>query len=134
MSFDLRRRLLAEAVGTGILVLFGAGSVVARTLGEGQLDYPGLGMVAIAIAVVIYAFGTTSGGARQPRVLSRERLESHYLAVDEVPNGQERAAASSSAANRFEAERRRGASAVMRSAPGHQVGALELHAQGHRGR
>jgi glycerol uptake facilitator protein len=66
MSADPARRLLAEAIGTGILVLFGAGSVVAAlTLGNGRLDYAGLGMVAItfalAIALAIYAFGNTSG-------------------------------------------------------------------------
>ena len=67
------RRLLAEAIGTGILVLFGAGSVVAAlTLGGGDLDYAGLGMVAItfalAIAVAIYAFGNTSGAHLNPAV------------------------------------------------------------------
>jgi glycerol uptake facilitator protein len=48
MSADLPRRLLAEAIGTGILVMFGAGSVVAAlTFGGGELDYAGLGMVAM---------------------------------------------------------------------------------------
>jgi glycerol uptake facilitator protein len=64
---------LAEAIGTGILVLFGAGSVVAAlTLGGGKLDYAGLGMVAItfalAIALAIYAFGNTSGAHLNPAV------------------------------------------------------------------
>ena len=73
MTAELPRRLVAEAIGTAILVLFGAGSVVAAlTLGDGQLDYAGLGMVAIAfavaIAVVIYAFGTTSGAHINPAV------------------------------------------------------------------
>jgi glycerol uptake facilitator protein len=73
MSADLSRRLLAEAIGTGILVMFGAGSVVAAlTVGGGELDYAGLGMVAItfglAIAVAIYAFGNTSGAHINPAV------------------------------------------------------------------
>jgi glycerol uptake facilitator len=73
MSADPARRLLAEAIGTGILVLFGAGSVVAAlTLGGGELDYAGLGMVAItfalAIALAIYAFGNTSGAHINPAV------------------------------------------------------------------
>ena len=60
-------------MGTGILVLFGAGSVVAALkMGGGELDYPGLGMVAIAfafaIAVAIYALGTTSGAHINPAV------------------------------------------------------------------
>jgi glycerol uptake facilitator protein len=73
MSADPVRRLLAEAIGTGILVLFGAGSVVAAlTVGGGELDYAGLGMVAItfalAIALAIYAFGNTSGAHLNPAV------------------------------------------------------------------
>jgi glycerol uptake facilitator protein len=73
MSADLSRRLLAEAIGTGILVMFGAGSVVAAlTVGGGELDYAGIGMVAItfglAIALAIYAFGNTSGAHINPAV------------------------------------------------------------------
>jgi glycerol uptake facilitator protein len=73
VSPDLGRRLVAEAIGTGLLVLFGAGSVVAalRT-GGGRLDYAGLGMVAIAFAIVIataiFAFGSTSGAHINPAV------------------------------------------------------------------
>lgn len=73
MAAQLSRRLLAELVGTALLVLFGAGSVVAALLiGNGTLDYPGLGMVALAfglvIAIVIYGFGSTSGAHINPAV------------------------------------------------------------------
>jgi glycerol uptake facilitator protein len=73
VNAELLRRLVAEAIGTAILVLFGAGSVVAAlTLGNGELDYAGLGMVAItfalAIALAIYAFGNTSGAHLNPAV------------------------------------------------------------------
>jgi glycerol uptake facilitator protein len=73
MEAPLGRRLFAEAVGTGILVLFGAGSVIAAlTLGGGELDYAGLGMIAIAfglvVALAIYAFGETSGAHINPAV------------------------------------------------------------------
>ena len=73
MDVSLARRIVAEMVGTGILVLFGAGSVVAALrLGGGELDYAGLGMIAFAfafaIAVAIYAFGTTSGAHINPAV------------------------------------------------------------------
>src|SRR5919106_997864 len=73
MTGELSRRLLGELVGTAILVLFGAGSVVAAlTVGQGALEYPALGMVAItfglAIAVAIYAFGNTSGAHINPAV------------------------------------------------------------------
>jgi glycerol uptake facilitator protein len=67
------RRLVAEAIGTALLVLFGAGAVVAAlTVGVGRLDYAGLGAVAIAfalvVALVIFAFGTTSGAHINPAV------------------------------------------------------------------
>jgi glycerol uptake facilitator protein len=70
---DFGRRLVAEAIGTALLVLFGAGSVVAAlTLGGGELDFAGLGMIALSfglvIAAVIYAFGTTSGAHINPAV------------------------------------------------------------------
>ena len=73
MQVSLAQRIVAEVVGTGILVLFGAGAVVAAlTMGGGTFDYAGLGMVAIAfafaIAVAIYAFGTTSGAHINPAV------------------------------------------------------------------
>ena len=73
MVGDLPRRLVAEAVGTLLLVLFGAGAVVAALLtGAGQLDYAGLGVIslsfAVVIAVVVYAFGSTSGAHINPAV------------------------------------------------------------------
>jgi len=73
MEADLARRLAAELVGTALLVLFGAGSVVATlTIGNGQLDYPALGFVALAfaivVAVVVYGFGPVSGAHINPAV------------------------------------------------------------------
>ena len=73
MDVSLLRRLLAEFIGTALLVLFGAGSVVAALiLGNGQLDYAGLGFIALAfgfvVALAIYAFGTTSGAHINPAV------------------------------------------------------------------
>jgi glycerol uptake facilitator protein len=73
MAPDLGRRLVAETIGTTLLVVFGAGSVVAAlTLGNGELNYAGLGMIALAfglvVAIVIYAFGTTSGAHINPAV------------------------------------------------------------------
>ncbi len=73
MSASLLRRLFAEFVGTGLLVLFGAGSVVAAlTFGGGRLDYAGLGIIALAfglvVALAIYAVGTTSGAHINPAV------------------------------------------------------------------
>jgi glycerol uptake facilitator protein len=73
MSAHLMRRVLAELIGTALLVFFGAGSVVAAIIaGDGRLDYAGLGVIGLAfglvIAVVVYGFGTTSGAHINPAV------------------------------------------------------------------
>jgi glycerol uptake facilitator protein len=73
MSAHLMRRVLAELTGTSLLVFFGAGSVVAAIIaGNGQLDYAGLGVIGLAfglvVAVIVYAFGTTSGAHVNPAV------------------------------------------------------------------
>lgn len=69
----LGRRLLAELIGTALLVVFGAGAVIAALrVGDGELDYAGLGMIGISFALVIsaavYAFGGVSGGHINPAV------------------------------------------------------------------
>jgi glycerol uptake facilitator protein len=54
MALDLGRRLLAKAIGTALLVVFGAGAVLAAlTIGKGKLDFAGLGVIAISFALVI---------------------------------------------------------------------------------
>lgn len=73
MSGSLVRRTAAEFVGTALLIVFGPGSVVAALrLGGGSLDYAGLGMIAVSfglvVALVIYAFGSTSGAHINPAV------------------------------------------------------------------
>jgi glycerol uptake facilitator len=73
MNASLGRRLLAEFVGTALLVIFGAGALVAALgMGQGELDYAGLGIVAISFALVVaaavYVFGTTSGAHINPAV------------------------------------------------------------------
>lgn len=73
MDASLVRRLAAEAVGTALLIVFGPGSVAAAlTVGRGRLDYAGLGVVALSfglvVAVVVYAFGATSGAHINPAV------------------------------------------------------------------
>jgi glycerol uptake facilitator protein len=90
MTPDLGRRLVAETLGTALLVLFGAGSVVAALrAGEGQLDYAGLGMVALAfalvIAVVIYAFGKTSGAHINPAVTLALVGRGRFPAAEALP-------------------------------------------------
>lgn len=73
MNSALVRRLAAEGVGTALLVLFGPGSVIAAlTVGDGALDYAGLGFVALAfgfvVALIIYGFGPVSGAHINPAV------------------------------------------------------------------
>jgi hypothetical protein len=54
MTASLSGRELAEFPGTALLVLFGAGSVVAALeVGGGRLDYTGLGIVALASGLVV---------------------------------------------------------------------------------
>ena len=70
---ELSRRLAAEAVGTFLLVLFGAGAVAASLrLTDGAFTPAavvaiGLGF-AIGIAVAVYAFGDVSGAHINPSV------------------------------------------------------------------
>ncbi|NJC68516.1 MIP family channel protein [Planosporangium thailandense] len=73
MSAHLSRRVLAELIGTALLVFFGAGSVVAAIIaGNGRLDYAALGFVGLTfglvIAIAVYGFGTTSGAHINPAV------------------------------------------------------------------
>lgn len=90
MSDNLGRRLAAETLGTALLVLFGAGSVVAALrAGDGRLDYAGLGMIALAfalvIAVAIYAFGKTSGAHINPAVTIALVGRGRFPASEAVP-------------------------------------------------
>ncbi len=73
MAPTLSHRVAAEALGTALLVLVGAGSVVAALrAGGGEITYAGLGFVslafAIVVAVVVYGFGPVSGAHINPVV------------------------------------------------------------------
>ncbi len=90
MSITLTRRLVAEFVGTALLVLFGPGSVVAALrLGEGTLDYGGLGFIALSfglvVAVVIYGFGAVSGAHINPAVTFMLAVTRRFPWVEVVP-------------------------------------------------
>lgn len=90
MTAGLARRLLGEAIGTALLVLFGAGAVVAALeLDAGKLDYAALGAVALAfalvIAVVIFAFGTTTGAHINPAVTIALAARRRFPARETVP-------------------------------------------------
>lgn len=88
--FGLARRVVAEAAGTAMLVLFGAGSVLAAlTLGGGELTYAGLGFIALAfaivIAVVIYGLGPVSGAHINPAVTVALAVTGRFRWVEVAP-------------------------------------------------
>jgi glycerol uptake facilitator protein len=90
VNADLGRRLLAELVGTALLVVFGAGAVVAALeVGHGQLDYAGLGIIgfsfALVIAAVVYMFGTTSGAHINPAVTFSLAVVRRFPWVEVIP-------------------------------------------------
>ncbi|HZK58739.1 MAG TPA: MIP/aquaporin family protein [Cryobacterium sp.] len=90
MQYGLVRRLVAEAVGTAILVLFGAGSVIAAlTIGKGHLDFAGVGFIAlafaIAIAVAVYGFLPVSGAHINPAVTFALAVTRRFPWVEVVP-------------------------------------------------
>lgn len=72
MAPALTRRCAAEFVGTALLIVFGPGSVVAALTVGKTVDYAGLGVIALSfglvVAIVIYAFGSTSGAHINPAV------------------------------------------------------------------
>src|SRR6476620_3352015 len=75
-SFSLAQRLFAEAIGTGLLVFIGAGSVPAILLLEGGSKAPfsgaDLGFISMAFGLIItalvYAIGKVSGCHINPAV------------------------------------------------------------------
>jgi glycerol uptake facilitator protein len=90
VNADLGRRLLAEFVGTALLVIFGAGAVVAALeVGNGKLDYAGLGIIAISfalvIAAVVYMFGSTSGAHINPAVTFSLAVVRRFPWVEVIP-------------------------------------------------
>lgn len=69
----LARRLIAEVLGSFVLVVLGTGAVVAAlTMGKGALSFTGLGVISLAfgfaILVAVHAFGAVSGAHINPAV------------------------------------------------------------------
>lgn len=90
MTPKLMRRLVAEMLGTAVLVIFGVGTVLAAlTAGNGELTYPGVGFIAlgfaIAIAVAIYAFLAVSGAHINPAVTFALAVTKRFPWTEVVP-------------------------------------------------
>jgi glycerol uptake facilitator-like aquaporin len=68
------RRPVVEAWGTGLLILFGPGSVVAAlAVGDGVLDYAGLGMIALSFGQDTEPSRATPGAAGRRNKAERPR-------------------------------------------------------------
>ncbi|HET6502451.1 MAG TPA: MIP/aquaporin family protein [Amycolatopsis sp.] len=90
MSAHLGRRLVAELIGTALLVIFGAGALVAALkVGGGQINYAGIGIVALSfalvVAAVIYMFGKTSGAHINPAVTVALAVVRRFPWIEVVP-------------------------------------------------
>ena len=72
MTNSLLRRCAAEMIGTALLIVFGPGAVVAALTVGKAVDYAALGVIGLSfglvVAIVIYAFGSTSGAHINPAV------------------------------------------------------------------
>jgi MIP family channel proteins len=86
MSVSLTRRLAAEAIGTGLLVILGPGAAAVSAARGGSITLEGVAACnGLAILVLIYALGHISGAHFNPGVTLSFAVFRHFQVRDVVP-------------------------------------------------
>ena len=86
MATALPQRLAAEAVGTLLLVFFGAGSAVVSTYRDGAISLEGIAACnGLIVMVLIYSLGHISGAHLNPAVTLAFAVARHFEPREVVP-------------------------------------------------
>jgi aquaporin NIP len=86
LGVPLPNRLLAEMIGTALLVIFGPGSAVISSYQDGAISLEGIAAAnGIIIMVLIYAIGHVSGAHFNPGVTIAFALFRHFQPREVAP-------------------------------------------------